>query len=110
MKLYELIEKHNPNFNPISKIHRKDNIKPHNQDDLIIYFSHSTLELVILPKNQLDENNKIILPSNADLLVKYNYHIVKDIDINFDSFLNSDFIDNENFIESLSNFFYKYFN
>ncbi len=109
MKLKECVLKFYPDFKPIQKIHRKDNIKPYNHVDLTIFFSAPTLELVIVPKNQINENNEIILPSNADLLVKYNYHIIQDIDINIESFLHSEFIEKNNIEESLSKFFYKFF-
>ncbi len=107
MLLKDLIFKYYPDFSIGDKIHRKSNIKPYSPKELCIYYSDD-LGLILIPKNQINEKNELILPTNADLLVKYNYNIIADIEVNLLSLikLNKFEIINEN---NLANFFYNFF-
>lgn len=100
-------------FTTNEKIHRKNNIKPYTSSELCIYYSDE-LGLIILPKNQIDKKNDLILPTSADLLIKYNYKAVCDIELNLLS-LNV-FIDTLypedyefGFEHKLTNFFIRFF-
>jgi hypothetical protein len=110
MNLNELITIHTQNFQCEERIHRKNNIKPYKNEELNIYYSDE-LGIILVPKKQIDFNNELILPTNADLLVKYNYEAIKDIEVNIFSFYNFEYLKNysNSFKEKLAIFFIDFF-